>query len=76
MDEPHCHGTLPHSRRNSLDRARVDVADREDARPAGLEEQGAIAVVLDRVLTVDVAAGQEKPGPIGRQLVLEPFGMR
>src|SRR5206468_948430 len=63
-------------RSDTFDRARVDVADGEDPGAAGLKEQRSLAIERITVFGLKVAAGEEKPGAVGRQLTLEPLGVR
>src|ERR1700751_4003038 len=60
VPEPDGHRALADGRCDPLDRARVDVADREDSRPAGLEEVGTLAGVEGEVLGLEVASGEQE----------------
>ena len=74
MDQPDRHGALADRRCDSLDRARAHVADGEDSRPTGLQEEGAIAVELGEIL--DVPAGEQEAGVVGGELPVEPLRVR
>ena len=76
VDQPDRHRPLPHRGRDALDRTRVHVTDGEDPRPARLQEEWGLAVVLAQVVALDVAAGEQETVVVRCELTIEPGGVR
>src|SRR6266567_3736616 len=72
-DEPHCHRAFPDRGRGALDGAAADVADGEDPRPAGFQEQRHPAGVVKPTFRYGAAGEQETAGVLGK-LAREPLG--
>jgi len=74
--EPDRHRPLADRGRDSLDRAGVDVAHREDPGLAGLQEVRPLAVESRELLVVDIGSGQHEPVLIQRDVAAQPLRVR
>jgi len=72
-DEPHRHRAFPDRGRGPLDRPAADVADGEDPGPAGFQEQGHPAGVVEPGFR-DVGAGEQEPAGVFGELARQPPG--
>ena len=73
VDLRHHGGAFSHGGRNPFGRAGANIADREHARPRGLEQQGRAA---DRVDVVgEAVAGDDEALRIRCNAVLQPAGV-
>src|SRR6185312_13907633 len=72
-DQPYCHGALADRGRGTLDRAAADVADGEDSRPAGLEEQRSRGLAVESGRR-NVGAGEQEPVAVFGELASQPAG--
>ena len=72
-DQPYCHGALADRGRGTLDRAAADVADGEDSRPAGLEEQRSRGFAVESGRR-NVGAGEQEPVAVFGELASQPAG--